>query len=166
MRPSRVIATLGGIGLLRPAPGTWGTAAALPLGYLLHGFGGFPLLLTATVLAAVLGFWAARAEEQATGAHDASEIVIDELVGIWIALMPLSAGLWHAGVDAWVFPWPGWVGAFVLFRIFDIWKPGPIGWADRLPGAKGVMLDDIIAGLCAALGVALAAAIAHGVIGV
>ncbi|PWR04071.1 phosphatidylglycerophosphatase A [Meridianimarinicoccus roseus] len=165
MRASRAIATLGYVGLLRPAPGTWGSAAALPAGYALHVAGGFPLLVLGTLVALGLGWWAARAEERATGAHDPGEIVIDEAVGIWIALMPLSGGLWHAGADPWVFPWPGWVGAFVLFRLFDIWKPGPVGWADRQPGAAGVMLDDVIAGLMAALGVAAAAFVAHGVLG-
>lgn len=166
MRPSRLVATVGGIGMLRPAPGTWGSAAALPLGWLLHGLGGFPLLALATLAVAALGWWAATAEERATGAHDGSEIVIDEVAGQWIALWPLSLGLSHAGVDPWLFPWPGWVGAFLAFRLFDIWKPGPIGWADRQPGATGVMLDDLIAGFAAALVVAFAAFIAHGVIGV
>lgn len=163
MRASRLVATVGGVGLLRPAPGTWGTAAALPVGYLLHGLGGFALLATATVLVFAVGWWAANAEEHATGSHDASEIVIDEVVGLWIALWPLSLGLGHAGVDPWLFPWPGWVGAFLMFRLFDIWKPGPIGWADRRADALGVMLDDVIAGLFAAIAVALAAGLAHGV---
>jgi phosphatidylglycerophosphatase A len=97
---------------------------------------------------------------------DPSEIVIDEVVGMWIALWPLSAGLWHAGADPWVFPWPGWVGAFVMFRLFDVWKPGPVGWADRRPGSMGVMLDDVIAGLMAAAVVTLGAGVAHGLMGV
>ena len=166
MRPSRLIATFGGVGLIRPAPGTWGSAAALPLGWVLHGLGGFPLLALATFAVAALGWWAARAEEAATGSHDESAIVIDEVAGQWIALWPLSLGLNHAGVDPWLFPWPGWLGAFLAFRLFDIWKPGPIGWADRQPGATGVMLDDMIAGVAAALTVAAAAFIAHGVLGV
>ena len=49
--------------------------------------------------------------------------------------MPLSLGLWLAGAPPALFPWPGWVSAFVLFRLFDIWKPGPVGWADRREGA-------------------------------
>ena len=166
MRPSRLVATFGGVGLIRPAPGTWGSAAALPLGWVLHGLGGFPLLAIATLAVAALGWWAARAEEAATGSHDESAIVIDEVAGQWIALWPLSLGLNHAGVDPWLFPWPGWLGAFLAFRLFDIWKPGPIGWADRQPGATGVMLDDLIAGVAAALTVAVAAFIAHGVLGV
>jgi len=160
------VASVGGIGRLRPAPGTWGSAAALPAGYLLHVAGGFPLLAVFTAAAVGAGWWAARAEEVASGVHDPGEIVIDEVAGQWIALWPLSAGLWHAGVDPWVFPWPGWVGAFVLFRLFDIWKPGPVGWADRQGGATGVMLDDIIAGLIAATLVALAAAVAHAGFGI
>jgi phosphatidylglycerophosphatase A len=96
---------------------------------------------------------------------DPSEIVIDEVVGMWIALWPLSAGLWLGGADPWVFPWPGWVGAFVMFRLFDVWKPGPVGWADRQPGTMGVMLDDVIAGALAAAVVTLAAGVAHGMLG-
>jgi phosphatidylglycerophosphatase A len=61
-----------------------------------------------------------------------------------------------------LFPWPGWVGAFVMFRLFDIWKPWPISWADRRPGAAGVMLDDVLAGVMAALVVTAAAAVSHG----
>lgn len=166
MRVSRAIATFGGIGLLRPGPGTWGSAAALPLGWVLHGLGGFPALAIATIAVVAIGWWAARSEERATDAHDAGEIVIDEVAGLWLALWPLSAGLWFAGADPWLFPWPGWVGAFVLFRLFDIWKPGPVGWADRRPGAAGVMLDDLVAGFLAALCVALAAWVAHGMMGV
>jgi len=123
-------------------------------------------LALATLAVAALGWWGALAEEAATGNHDESAIVIDEVAGQWIALWPLSLGLTHAGVDPWLFPWPGWVGAFLAFRLFDIWKPGPIGWADRQPGATGVMLDDLIAGLAAAVVVAVAAGIAHGVLGV
>ncbi|MCA8883193.1 MAG: phosphatidylglycerophosphatase A [Rhodobacteraceae bacterium] len=166
MRLTRALCTLGGVGLIRPAPGTWGTAAALPLGYLIHALAGFPGLVIATLLATAIGIWAIGREEAATGNHDASEIVIDELVGVWIALWPLSGGLWHAGLGPWVFPWPGWIGAFAFFRLFDIWKPGPVGWADRQPGAIGVMMDDVIAGLFAAVVIAAAAAIAHGVFGI
>ncbi|WP_138464932.1 phosphatidylglycerophosphatase A [Poseidonocella sp. HB161398] len=166
MRPSRLIATFGGVGLLRPAPGTWGSAIAIPLGYVLHGLGGFTLLSLATIAVFAVGIWACQAERAATGRKDASEIVIDEVAGQWVAMWPLSLGLSHAGVDPWLFPWPGWVGAFVLFRLFDIWKPGPVGWADRKDAAAWVMVDDVIAGLMAAVTVAFAAFIAHGVIGV
>ncbi len=162
----RAIATFGYVGHLKPASGTWGSAAALPVGYLIHGLGGFPALAVATALAFLLGTWATDRMTRDTENKDPSEIVIDEVVGMWIALWPLSAGLWHAGADPWLFPWPGWVGGFVLFRLFDVWKPGPVGWADRQPGAVGVMLDDVIAGLLAAALVTIGAGVAHGVIGV
>ncbi|MEM8555891.1 MAG: phosphatidylglycerophosphatase A [Pseudomonadota bacterium] len=165
MRASRLVATLGGVGLLPRAPGTWGSLAAIPVGYLLHGLGGFPLFFAATVIVFAVGVWAAMAEQTATGSHDASEIIVDEVAGQWIALWPLSYGLWHAGMDPWVFPYPGWIGAFILFRLFDIWKPWPVSWADKKVGGFWVMLDDVFAGVIAALGVSLAAAIAHGVLG-
>lgn len=163
---TRLIAIFFGAGLLRPAPGTWGTAAALPVGWVIHGLFGFPGLVIATILAFALGWWATAVETQGKADHDPSEIVIDEVVGLWIALMPLSAGLSHAGADPWLFPWPGWLGAFVLFRLFDIWKPWLVGRADRRGDALGVMLDDVIAGAFAAIILALAAGVSHGMLGV
>ena len=162
---SRIVATFLYVGYLKPAPGTWASAAALPVGFLLHGMGGFPALAVATAVAFLAGVWATGRMIAAGAGEDPAEIVIDEVAGMWLALWPLSAGLWLGGADPWVFPWPGWVGAFLLFRLFDIWKPGPVGWADRQPGAMGVMLDDLIAGAFAALGVTLAAALAHGAFG-
>ena len=162
MSAARLVATVGGVGCLRPGPGTWGSAAAVPAGWVLHGIGGFPLLLLATLAVAAVGIWAVAAMTRGSADHDPSEAVIDEVAGMWIALWPLSAGLWFAGADPWLFPWPGWVGAFLLFRAFDIWKPGPVGWADRMATPLGTVLDDVIAGAIAALLVALAAAVAHG----
>lgn len=163
---AKQIATVGGVGLFPKAPGTVGSLAALPLAYLLHWVGGFPLLALATVAAFFKGWWAtAHYTAQPGASEDPSEVVIDEVVGQWIALWPLSFGLWHAGVAAHVFPWPGWIAAFVFFRLFDIWKPGPVGWADRRGDPLGVMLDDVIAGLLAAVVVALGAALSHGLLG-
>jgi phosphatidylglycerophosphatase A len=161
---ARPIVTFLYVGHLRPASGTWGSAAAVPAAYALHLLGGFPLLAAATALALALGWWATAAWLEATGRDDPSEVVIDEVVGQWIALFPLSGGLWAMGADPALFPWPGWLGAFVMFRLFDIWKPGPIGRADRRPGAAGVMLDDVLAGIAAALVVSAAAALSHGLI--
>ncbi len=160
----RLVATFGHVGLLRPAPGSWASAAAIPLAWGLHGLGGFPLLATATVAVFALGLWAVARLTAGDADPDRPEIVIDEVAGQWLALWPLSAGLWHAGADPWLFPWPGWVGAFLMFRLFDVWKPWIIGRADRRRDALGVMLDDLLAGIAAALAVAAGAALAHGVV--
>lgn len=154
-----------GVGLAPVAPGTAGSALALLLGYLLHGIGGFILLALATLALYGAGLWAVRRETAGLSDHDPSRIVVDEVVGQWIALWPLSLGLTHAGVDPWVFPYPGWIGAFVMFRLFDIWKPLWVGRMDRRGDAAGVMLDDVVAGLMAAVVVALMAAVAHGLMG-
>ncbi len=151
----RLVATFFGIGHLRPAPGTWGSAAAAALGVLIHGVGGFPLLLAATVAVIPLGFWATARTVAAQADKDPSEIVIDEVAGQWIALLFPSAGFWMRGMDNWDFPWPGYVAAFLFFRLFDIWKPWPIRDVDHsLKGGLGIMLDDLIAALYAALCVA------------
>ena len=159
---ARLIGTVVGTGYLRPAPGTWGSLVALPMGWLLHTLGGFPLMLSATVLAAAAGWWATIQMTRDTGDHDPSEIVIDEVVGQWVALLPLSYVTWSRGLDI-LQLWPGILSAFVLFRLFDIWKPWLVGWADRRQDALGVMLDDVIAGVFAALGTLGLAALAHGV---
>lgn len=158
----RWIATWFGAGLLRPAPGTWGTLAALPFAWVLHGLGGPWLLGLATVAVFGLGWWVAA---RLTGPDDPdpSEIVIDEVAGMWLALWPVSLGAAMAGVDV-LELWRGIVVAFVAFRLFDVWKPGPVGWADRLHTPLGLMLDDILAGLMAALVVVALAALAHGVL--
>ncbi|RMD95546.1 MAG: phosphatidylglycerophosphatase A [Alphaproteobacteria bacterium] len=163
---SRLLATFFGAGLLPLAPGTWGSAAALPVAWVIHALGGFPALAVATLVAFLAGWWATQAQIRGKAEKDPSEIVIDEVVGMWLALWPLSAGLWHAGAEPWLFPWPGWVGGFVMFRLFDVWKPWLVARADGRGDALGVMLDDVVAGLFAALVVAAAAFVAHGVMGV
>ena len=164
MSATRWISTFFGVGHLRPAPGTWGSLAALPVAAALHVAGG-PALLACGVAAAFFGGWWATARETAGKAdRDPSEIVIDEVAGQWLALLPVSIGAAHAGAALGAL-WPGWVAAFVLFRLFDIRKPGPIGWADRRGDALGVMLDDMLAGLAAALGVVALAALWHGALG-
>lgn len=159
---SRIIATFLYVGLLKPAPGTWGSLAALPAAWVLHLAGGPVLLIAATVAVAAVGWWATAVEVSGAEDQDPSEIVIDEVVGQWIALWPVSIGAAMAGTSLTAL-WPGIVTAFLAFRLFDIWKPGPVGLADRQKGPTGVMLDDIVAGGLAAMVVALAAAIAHGV---
>ncbi len=154
------MATLCGVGYLRPAPGTWGSAAALPLAWAIHVLGGFWLLFAATLVFAVLGHFAIVALTRGRDDADLSEIVIDELVGQWIALWPVSFGAMFAGVPFGAL-WPGIVTAFLAFRLFDIWKPGPVGYVDRMKGPLPVMLDDVIAGWLAALVVAVFGALWH-----
>lgn len=163
MTPSRFIATWFGVGLLRPAPGTWGSLAALPFAWALHQVGGFAALALATLAVFALGWWAAAVETANSADPDPSEIVIDEVAGMWLALWPVSYGAQMMGADI-LRLWPGWVVALLAFRLFDIWKPGPAGWADRLHTPLGLMLDDIFAGLFAAVIVIAAAALAHGVL--
>lgn len=157
----RFITTFGYIGLLKPAPGTWGSAAGLVLGYALHGLGGFPALAWATLAITVLGFWAVARAVDGKADKDPGEIVIDEVAGIWLTLMFPSFLFWRMGLDTWNFPWPALAAAFVFFRLFDIWKPGPAGSADRRGDAPGVMMDDLWAGLMAGGCVVLAGGAWH-----
>ena len=142
--PAVLIATWGGAGLAPRAPGTVGTLAALPFAALLHwAFGAFgPVALALAALCAYgAGIWACRrllGPDPGEGGKDPGYIVIDEVVGVWIALLA-------AGLD-----WRLYVAGFALFRLFDIAKPWPISWPDRtLPGPHGVMLDDVLAGAAA-----------------
>jgi phosphatidylglycerophosphatase A len=161
---TKLIATFFYVGHLKPAPGTWGSLAALPVAYALYMLGGVPLFRIATVAVFVLGWWATAKETEGKDDKDPSEIVIDEVAGQWIALAPALIGAAHAGADVLAL-WPGWVTAFLAFRLFDIWKPGPVGWADRRGGPMGVMLDDVIAGVFAGIVVVIGAGISHGVLG-
>jgi phosphatidylglycerophosphatase A len=159
---TKLIATFFYAGLLRPAPGTWGSAAAIPAAWLIFLLGGWPLLALGCVAVFGLGWWATMRETEGTDNHDPSEIVIDEVAGQWIALLPVAIGASHSGAGFWAL-WPGVLTAFIAFRLFDIWKPGPVGWADRRDDALGVMLDDVIAGVMAGIVVMIGAWIAHGI---
>ena len=160
---ARVIGTVGGVGYLRPAPGTWGSAAALPMAWAVHMIAGFPAVAAICVALFAAGWWATVQMTAGQSDHDPSEIVMDEVVGQWIALAPILYVSLSRGLDALVM-WTGWIAAFVLFRLFDIWKPWLVGWADRRGDALGVMLDDVIAGLFAAIGVIVLAGVYHGVL--
>ncbi len=133
---TRLIASGLGCGFARRAPGTVASAAAAAVGLLLLAIGPAALALGAVV--AVIGGW--RVVTLATSERDPAWVVIDEVAGQWIAMLALP-GPSVAGALA----------AFALFRLFDIAKPGPVGWAERLPGALGIMADDVVAGAMAAL---------------
>ena len=126
----------------------------------MHQIGSFPLVVLATLVVFFAGWWATRAMTAGRDNHDPSEIVIDEVAGQWVALFPVSYGAMFAGVPITAL-WPGWVVGFLAFRLFDILKPGPVGWADRRDDPLGVMLDDVIAGALAALVVAISGALYH-----
>ncbi|SDI05902.1 phosphatidylglycerophosphatase A family protein [Lutimaribacter saemankumensis] len=164
MKLSRAVSIFFGAGLLRPAPGTWGSAVAVALGLLIHGIGHFPLLAAATLAAIGWGVWACEVELFEKPGQDPSEIVIDEVAGQWVALLFPSFGFWLMGLDSWNFPYPGWLAAFVFFRLFDIWKPWLVGRADRRHDATGVMLDDLWAGVFAGVATMIAAGLSHGLL--
>ncbi|AML52709.1 phosphatidylglycerophosphatase A [Falsihalocynthiibacter arcticus] len=157
---SKHIAVFFGAGLIKPAPGTWGSLAALPVFLLVHLYGGFSGAVLATVAVIFIGVWAIEKETRGKTDHDPSEIVIDEVAGMWIALLPLSYGAQIMGASILAL-YPGWIVAFAAFRLFDITKPGPVGWADERDDAIGVMLDDVIAGVMSAIVVVAFAALYH-----
>ena len=135
---SRMVASFGGVGFCPAAPGTAGSAVAVLVGAGLMQGGPWVLPLAA-VLATVLGLLAIPRAVTDRNA-DPGWVVIDEVAGQWVAMLGLG-GVSPAGLLA----------AFVGFRILDIWKPGPVGWADRRHGAFGIMADDVIAGATVAL---------------
>ncbi|WP_439122250.1 phosphatidylglycerophosphatase A family protein [Marivita sp.] len=157
---NKIIATFFGVGYLRPAPGTWGSLAALPVAYAVLSIGGFWLLVNLTFFVFMSGWIAARELTRGQDDHDPSYIVVDEVVGQWIALFPVAYGATMMSADLLAL-YPGWIAAFVLFRLFDIWKPWLVGQADARGDALGVMLDDVIAGVFAAIGVIALAALFH-----
>ena len=147
----KLIVTIFYIGFLPRAPGTFGSIAAILIGYWIQLIGGFPLLLCSTIIFFFLG-WALTYFylSKNTATHDPQEIVIDELVGQWITYFPISIYFWIFELSIFSKPWIGWFVSLILFRIFDIWKPWPVRWADKKNTALGVMLDDILAALYAA----------------
>ena len=157
---TRLITTVLGVGLLRPAPGTWGSAVAIGLGLVILRYAGFPVFIAATLAVTALGFWAVGQELRDRPGDDPGEIVIDEVAGQWIALAFPAATFWWRGWEAWM-PYPGWLAAFLFFRLFDIWKPWLVGRADRRHDPAGVMLDDLWAGLFAGVATVIAAGAAH-----
>jgi phosphatidylglycerophosphatase A len=138
--PAALIATFFGSGLLKPASGTWGSLAALAPGLWIADNYGAPGLLIGAAIAYGLGHWASTVWIDGTEDKDPSPIVIDEVAGLWLALT--LAPLTPLGIAL----------AFTLFRLFDILKPWPVRWADKnIGGATGIMLDDVLAGIWAAL---------------
>jgi phosphatidylglycerophosphatase A len=126
-----------GFGLVKKAPGTFGTLAAVPL-YLLIAQSDNLIYSLITIVVTIAGIWICGQAADKLGEHDFGGIVWDEIAGYLITL-------W------WIpFSWQGLVLGFILFRFFDILKPWPIKWADRkVKGGFGIMLDDVLAGVFA-----------------
>ena len=153
---SKFIATWFYSGLMPKAPGTWGSLAALPFIYLMIWFGlDWIALSIAVIIASLVGWWAIATETKGKENHDPGEIVIDEVAGQWLTFLPMfflipanETTLGNiSSIQLFIFITIG----FGLFRFFDITKLGPVGWADKMDTAWGVMLDDLIAGALAAI---------------
>ncbi len=136
-----------GSGLSPKAPGTMGSLAVLLL-YPFWLYIGFSLSVITIAIMSLIGIYICGRTAEIMQVHDDRRIVWDEFAGQSITLLPLV----YLGGLAW---W--WIFiAFVLFRLFDVWKPFPIGWADQhVSGGLGIMLDDLLAGLIAMLGLML-----------
>ena len=155
VKVNKLISSFFYVGFIRPAPGTWGSIVGLILAYIvlkIVTFITFCLLLLFVIL---IGFWSTKKYiEKNSKKSDPAEVVVDEVIGQWIAVLPIGymiqlpeinvEGLWFV-----------WIWAFVSFRFFDIIKLGLVGWADNLGGALGVILDDILAGIAAGFTVAV-----------
>lgn len=144
--PYIIVATWFGSGRLKPASGTWGTIAAVPFGVVIAHYGGMMGLALAAFVLFLIGTAAADYYGRESGTVDDHAIVVDEVVGMWIAALPAQ--------DNAIL----WVIAFILFRVFDIFKPWPASFFDnRSKNGFDVMADDVVAGFYAMLGVAGAA---------
>jgi phosphatidylglycerophosphatase A len=141
-RASAVVSTVFGIGYFPQAQGTIMSAIAVPLAILLaiEGHGGM-VVAGAAIIVLVIGILSCSEHVRETGNPDPSECVIDELAGQLLASAFVAFGALSL---------PAFFLTFVLFRIFDIWKPWPVSWAENeLHGGLAVMMDDIVAGVMA-----------------
>ncbi len=148
---STLVATGLGIGMIPVAPGTWGSAEGLAIAALLSraaraalpagGVPGALLVLAGAILMLIAGTAASGRAEAMSETHDPGSIVVDEIAGQMIACTPcVLLGAERPGL---------WVISFLLFRLFDVWKPGPIRKLQGLPGGLGIMADDVAAGIVA-----------------
>ena len=142
IKAANLISTWFGCGYAPIAPGTVGSLAALLIAWLLVRYAGWqPLWFGVLAVAATApSIWAAGVTAQALNQKDPGLVVVDEVVGQWLAFAgarPLNS--------------KSWIGAFILFRLFDIWKPAPVRNLEKLPGGAGIVADDLMAGVYAAL---------------
>ncbi len=136
-RLALILATVGGAGFFPIASGTFASALAIPLYYLLRNSNTW--YVAVTILCCVVGVWAANEAEAHLGEKDPHAVVIDEVAGYLISAAFLPMHVFYP------------IAAFFLFRLFDIWKPFPARQSQDLPGGWGIMVDDVIAGIYANL---------------
>ena len=136
-RLARLLATCFGAGDLPVAPGTWGSIVALPLAVIAVMIGGQFLLMALILVGFIVGVWASGRLAAFHRMEDPQRIVIDEVIGQWLAILPIA------------FDWRFYIVAFVLFRFADITKPWPLKDLERLRGGLGIMADDVGAGVYA-----------------
>lgn len=142
-KPGLFIATCGYVGYVPVAPGTAGSIAGLALYGAAGLLGGTQVEVGVLAVVLAVGVWSSAASERHLGVTDPGVIVIDEVAGMLITLLALQP------------TWGGVLAGFLAFRFFDVIKPFPARWAERLPGGWGVMADDVIAGLYAHLALRL-----------
>ena len=138
-KPSILIATCGYVGYVPVAPGTAGSLAGLVLYGAAGTLGGTQVEMGLLAVVLAVGVWSSAASERHFGETDPGAVVIDEVAGMLITLLGLQA------------TWGGVLAGFLAFRFFDVVKPFPARWAERLPGGWGIMADDVVAGLYAHL---------------
>ncbi|MBO6783729.1 MAG: phosphatidylglycerophosphatase A [Alphaproteobacteria bacterium] len=136
---ARLIATWFGAGDLPGAPGTWGSLAALPCAVVLVVLGGQFLLAAGVLVAFFAGVWASGKLAAFHRMEDPQRVVIDEVAGQWLAILPVALD------------WRFYPVAFILFRFLDITKPWPLKKMEKFPGGVGIMADDLGAGVYAGL---------------
>jgi len=144
---ANTISTWFGCGYSPIAPGTVGSAAAIAIAILIDRLAACPppCFAALAIVASPLAIWAAGETARQRGVKDPQIVVVDEVAGQWLTL---------AGARA--LNWKSYLGAFVLFRLFDILKPPPVRQSEKLPGGFGIVIDDLLAGVYAALVLLLA----------
>ena len=138
-----LLATWFHVGRLKPGSGTWGSLMALPVGYAIAYFTGIIGLVIAIIGITWIGIKTADSYGKKIGEVDHQGIVVDEVAGMWIAALPAEKNILF------------WIIAFIFFRVFDILKPWPASYFDKKKrGGTDVMMDDVVAGIYAFMGVA------------
>ncbi len=125
----KILATFFGVGYLPLMPGTWASLAALPLAWFFH-----EILVWQVVGLSLVGLLICKPAEDAFGTKDPGAFVLDEVAGMMVSILLLPKELWILGAG------------FILFRVLDVWKPGPIGWIQNTKTPTSIMWDDLAAG--------------------